>query len=98
MSYRAWTSLEAATRCKSLVVFKQGVCIFHRGMANEEADPAKSSLGPICQKAVEDEKGNYLANLGLYPGKPSLSLLGSLIRIYQSVIEALKETEFSWPK
>ena len=65
--------MEAATRCKSLVVFKQGVCIFHHGMANEEADPAKSSLGPICQKAMDDEKGNYLANLVLYPGKPPVN-------------------------
>ena len=38
-------------------------------MANEKADPAESSTGAICQQAMEREKGNYLANLGLYPGK-----------------------------
>ena len=37
-------------------------------MANGEADPAKSTVGSISQKAMDDEKGNYLANLGLYPG------------------------------
>lgn len=49
-------------------MFSKGVCIFHHGAANEDADPEKSSLGPISQKAMADEKGNYLANLGLYPG------------------------------
>lgn len=51
------------------MVFIKGTCVFHYGMANDKADPAASSTGSICQQAMDKEKGNYLANLGLYPGK-----------------------------
>lgn len=65
---RAWRALESGMRCRALVVFIKGVCVFHHGAAKSAVDAGKSATGPICRKAMEEEKGNYLANLGLYPG------------------------------
>lgn len=65
---RAWDTFKSSTRCKSMVAFYRGSCLFHYGMANLECDASESKSGPISEKAMREERGNYLANLTLYPG------------------------------
>lgn len=74
---RAYEALAAATRCRALVVFFKDTCILYKGKAETSADPSTSKPGPICQRAMEKEQGNYLANLALYPGEAGLLKLVS---------------------
>ena len=40
----------------------------HMGAAKPGHKPQDAVLGPICRRAMSSERGNYLANLALYPG------------------------------
>ena len=47
----------------------RGKNIYHAGMAAAGIQLGRAVPGDVCNKAMEAGKGNYLANLILYPGK-----------------------------
>ncbi|KAK9868609.1 hypothetical protein WJX84_001890 [Apatococcus fuscideae] len=66
----SWTALRSCTRCSSLAVLDRHRCLLLAGAALPIAEPwAMSSLGSIGTRALADGRGNYLANLALYPGR-----------------------------
>eukprot|EP00878_Enallax_costatus_P009874 GHUV01010311.1.p1 GENE.GHUV01010311.1~~GHUV01010311.1.p1 ORF type:complete len:311 (+),score=99.09 GHUV01010311.1:286-1218(+) len=65
----AWESLQATSRATSMVVMYQGRSLFHAGMARAGYQLGTATAGEVAQKAMETGKGNYLANLVLYPGR-----------------------------
>jgi hypothetical protein len=66
----AWGALRGATRAGSLAVFFRGARALQAGAAPPgAAAPSAPPLGPICAQAAASGTGNYLANLGLYPGR-----------------------------
>lgn len=52
----------------------------HMGAARPGHKPQDALLGPICRRAMSSERGNYLANLALYPGRRWGPVLGSIVR------------------
>ena len=69
LSCRAWGALGNCTRCSSLVVFLGGRCVCLLGAAATREAAQKAAPGAICKQAVASGRGNYLANLVLYPGR-----------------------------
>lgn len=59
--------MSSATRARSLVVFYGGRCIAQLGVAPSGVEKVVGP-GPICQQAMQGGRGNYLANLVLFPG------------------------------
>lgn len=53
----------------SLVVIYQGHNIYHAGYAAENYRPGSAKAGEVCSGSMESGRGNYLANLVLYPGR-----------------------------
>jgi hypothetical protein len=47
---------------------QRGANIAHFGLSRPGHRPGSAKAGGVAQKAMESEKGNYLANLILYPG------------------------------
>ncbi|GLI68176.1 hypothetical protein VaNZ11_012516 [Volvox africanus] len=70
-----WTrnSMFKATRCKSLVLIYKGQALFHYGYILRGHKPGEALPGDICSQAMKDGRGNYLANLVLYPGRPEFT-------------------------
>ncbi|EFJ45988.1 hypothetical protein VOLCADRAFT_45232, partial [Volvox carteri f. nagariensis] len=62
-----------ATRCKSLVLIYKGRNLFHYGYILRGRKPGDATPGDICNQAMKDGRGNYLANLVLYPGRPEFT-------------------------
>jgi hypothetical protein len=77
---RAWQALSSATRARSLVLFHRGRCIAQLGVAPEEFAAGLAAPGPMCQEAMQSGRGNYMANLALFPGgwcaRPAVRLTG----------------------
>lgn len=65
----AWDALSSTSRVTSLVVIYQGCNVFHYGLARPGHTPGGAKAGDVATKAMTSEKGNYLANLVLYPGR-----------------------------
>lgn len=66
-----WQGLRLATPCRGVVVHHGGRCIMHCGMIRRGEQPGQATLGPICRAAMQSGRGNYLANLILFPGVPN---------------------------
>mmetsp|Transcript_5343 Transcript_5343/g.7876 ORF Transcript_5343/g.7876 Transcript_5343/m.7876 type:complete len:430 (+) Transcript_5343:227-1516(+) len=75
----AWEALDAATRCKSLVILtKNNQTLLQAGLARTDAsikDAASPKTGPIMQRAIATDKGSYIANLQLNSGRGEFSFL-----------------------
>jgi hypothetical protein len=65
---RVWDAVRSATRTRSLLLFYNGRCLLHAGVAPAGKPLGAAVPGPICQKAMKSGSGNYLANLVLFPG------------------------------
>ena len=81
----AWTAAAASTSCVSMAVFYNGECVMQAGArapaggaADERPDELAAAVrgrsieeitGPIVLRAMEKGRGNYLANLILFPGR-----------------------------
>ena len=69
----AWAALQATTRAGAAAVFFRGARAMQAGVAPAPAAacaaPEAPPLGPICARAVATGTGDYLANIGLYPGR-----------------------------
>lgn len=65
---RVWQGLQAATPCRGVVVHHGGRCVMHCGMIRPGEQAGQATLGPICRAAMQSGRGNYLANLILFPG------------------------------
>ncbi|KAL3161340.1 hypothetical protein ABBQ32_010238 [Trebouxia sp. C0010 RCD-2024] len=65
----AWQSLRDCSTCQAVVVIYNSSCLMHMGAARPGHKPQDALLGPICRRAMSSERGNYLANLALYPGR-----------------------------
>ncbi|KAL3161893.1 hypothetical protein ABBQ38_008980 [Trebouxia sp. C0009 RCD-2024] len=65
----AWQSLRDCSTCQAVVVIYHSSCLMHMGVAKPGHNPPEALLGPICRRAMSSERGNYLANLALYPGR-----------------------------
>lgn len=57
--------LDLAFSCHTLC---RGRNVFHAGMARPGYQLGTAAAGEVAQKAMDSGKGNYLANLVLYPG------------------------------
>ncbi len=55
-------------RHRSLVIIYQGRNIFHAGAIKGGVKAGKAVAGDVCKACMSSGKGNYLANLILYPG------------------------------
>ncbi|KAI3426276.1 hypothetical protein D9Q98_008651 [Chlorella vulgaris] len=64
-----WDAVRSATRTRSLLLFYNGRCLLHAGVAPAGKPLGAAVPGPICQKAMKSGSGNYLANLVLFPGR-----------------------------
>jgi len=66
-----WEALESSCLCGSLVVLSGQRRLMQAGRGTNQMDlgPEAPVLGPICSRAVETGKGNYLANMALFPGR-----------------------------
>lgn len=49
-------------------IYHRGRTLFHAGMAREGHVLGTATIGDVAQTAMDTGKGNYLANLLLYPG------------------------------
>ncbi len=67
--YRSWEALSSCTRCSSLAVLNREGALMLAGAALPIAEPwSQADLGSIGSRSMSDGRGNYLANLALYPG------------------------------
>ena len=78
---RAFEALQSSSRCVGLVAFKGGRAIAHLGAAAADAVPGGAQQGELVAAAVATERGNYLANLILYPGAAPPPLPPSRARV-----------------
>ncbi|KIY99022.1 hypothetical protein MNEG_8940 [Monoraphidium neglectum] len=65
----AWEALSSTARVTSLVVIYQGRNVAHLGLARPGHAAGAAKAGEVAAKAMASGKGNYLANLILYPGR-----------------------------
>lgn len=71
----AWSASSSATNCDCMAVITlKGTRVMQAGvgasaLVNQSALAGRVPLGPICRAACADARGNYLANLGLFPGR-----------------------------
>ncbi|XP_028801897.1 protein COFACTOR ASSEMBLY OF COMPLEX C SUBUNIT B CCB4, chloroplastic-like, partial [Neltuma alba] len=81
-----WESLSDVTRCRSLVIVYENVCVLQIGCAAEASsrkgeavnvDADKLMRGTLYQGVIKSGAQSYLANLSLYPGKSELPFLPS---------------------
>lgn len=56
-----------AVPCRAVLC--RGRNLFHAGMARGGYNLGTAAAGDVANKAMESGKGNYLANLVLYPGE-----------------------------
>ncbi len=70
-------SLKEASTCCTLVLFLRGRCIAHMGAAALRCNGAQATAGTMCQSIVGEDKGNYIPNLAVYPGKIEFTYLPS---------------------
>ncbi|PNH03732.1 hypothetical protein TSOC_010182 [Tetrabaena socialis] len=66
-------SMFRTTRCRSLLLIYKGRNLFHFGHILRGLSPGSAAPGDICAQAMRDGRGNYLANLLLYPGRPEFT-------------------------
>jgi Cofactor assembly of complex C subunit B, CCB2/CCB4 len=66
---RAWEALASATSACILVVIYDGKCQMHYGLAANSAVVGTPDAGPMCQEAMTNKSGKYLAKLPLFPGR-----------------------------
>eukprot|EP00240_Pyramimonas_obovata_P015391 CAMPEP_0118956834 /NCGR_PEP_ID=MMETSP1169-20130426/61787_1 /TAXON_ID=36882 /ORGANISM="Pyramimonas obovata, Strain CCMP722" /LENGTH=303 /DNA_ID=CAMNT_0006904881 /DNA_START=173 /DNA_END=1084 /DNA_ORIENTATION=+ len=65
-----WEAVKAASRCGSLVVLHDGKRLLQAGTAPTDIDLTSApALGVICDSVMSSGKGNYLANMALFPGR-----------------------------
>jgi len=67
-----WESVRSATRCGSLVVIYDGKRYLQAGVAPQGmllTSEAPALIGGICDRVMSTGKGNYLANMALFPGR-----------------------------
>merc|ERR1712224_256044 len=55
----------------------RGRCIAHMGAAALRCNGAQATAGTMCQSIVGEDKGNYIPNLAVYPGKIEFTYLPS---------------------
>ncbi|KAK4263324.1 hypothetical protein QN277_028754 [Acacia crassicarpa] len=80
-----WESLSDVTRCRSLVIVYDNICVLQVGCAAEasrngeaiDVDANKLTQGSLYQGVIKSGAQSYLANLSLYPGKSELPFLPS---------------------
>mmetsp|Transcript_8330 Transcript_8330/g.24940 ORF Transcript_8330/g.24940 Transcript_8330/m.24940 type:complete len:176 (-) Transcript_8330:5211-5738(-) len=65
----AYEALTSSSRCVALVAFRGGRCVAHLGAAAIDALPGSAQQGELVAAAASTKRGNYLANLTLYPGR-----------------------------
>ena len=74
--HRGWEALQACTRCSSLAVLDKSGCLMLAGAALPVPQPwTHAALGTVGLRSLADGRGNYLANLALYPGGVEISVV-----------------------
>jgi hypothetical protein len=51
-----------------VVIIYQGRAVLHAGAIKAGVKPSSAVAGEVCKAAMSSGRGNYLANLILYPG------------------------------
>ena len=72
-----YDSLLASTSAAcGLVVFHGGQCVSHLGFADTSGPHGRDAvMGPMCSTMVERDRGNYIPNLRVYPGRVEFTYL-----------------------
>ncbi|KAK9816259.1 hypothetical protein WJX74_004736 [Apatococcus lobatus] len=66
----SWDALRKCTRCSSLAVLSRDQCLVLAGAVLPVTEPWRyAKMGSIGTRALSEGRGNYLANLALYPGR-----------------------------
>jgi hypothetical protein len=63
-----WRAISGAARATALVAFYDGRNVAHFGLARKGHAPGAAAAGDVVRACVSEGRGNYLANLVLYPG------------------------------
>lgn len=72
---RSWDALRTCTRCSSLAVISRQQCLLLAGAVMPGSEPWRhAQLGSIGSRALSEGRGNYLANLALYPGGQTMPM------------------------
>lgn len=66
-----WESLKSSTKCGSLLVVYDGERVLQAGVGPKglTLDSATVELGDICKAVMKSGRGNYMANMALFPGR-----------------------------
>lgn len=66
-----WDAIKGATTCGAVLVVHKGKRHMQAGITPAKAQLSAEAppLGPICERCMDTGKGNYLANLALFPGR-----------------------------
>mmetsp|Transcript_11507 Transcript_11507/g.31929 ORF Transcript_11507/g.31929 Transcript_11507/m.31929 type:complete len:215 (-) Transcript_11507:177-821(-) len=76
-----YDSLKASTPACSLVVFYKGKCVSHLGFADtSNACGEGAEMGPMCSTMIDKDKGNYIPNLRVYPGRIEFTYLPDTVQ------------------
>lgn len=71
-----WQALSGSTRCCGLVLFWDGAAIAQLGVAAPGLAEGDARPGELVKSAETLQRGNYLANVTLYPGGDSIPRWG----------------------
>lgn len=78
-----YDSLTAASSCAcAMVVFYKGRCVAHLGRASSASAETKENavMGPMCTTMVDKDRGNYIPNLKVYPGRIEFAYLPDTVQ------------------
>ena len=77
-----YDSLKSTSSICGLVLFYRGACVAQLGFAAFDASKTGShaQMGPMCDQVLEQDKGNYIPNLKVYPGKIEFTYLPNTVQ------------------
>ena len=72
--------IDSSSTC-GLVVFHKGKCAAQLGFAADDSSyGSQATMGPMCKTMIERDKGNYIPNLKVYPGRIEFTYLPDTVQ------------------
>ena len=72
--------IDSSSTC-GLVVFHKGKCAAQLGFAADDSSyGSQATMGPMCMTMIERDKGNYIPNLKVYPGRIEFTYLPDTVQ------------------
>jgi hypothetical protein len=77
-----YRSLQDTSSVCGLVLFYRGKCVAQLGFASGDQTKTggNAELGPMLAQVLEQDKGNYIPNLKVYPGKIEFTYLPNTVQ------------------